>query len=54
MTFCAPEAIFWSIFTDFSAKNIGFMLKNYTPGHINTSKPYKNVNLDSVNRSKVY
>ena len=29
------------------------MLKNDTPGHINGSKPYKNVNFDSVNGSKV-
>ena len=25
------------------------MLKNDTPGHINGSKPYKNVNFDSIN-----
>ena len=29
------------------------MLQNDTPGHINGSKPYKNVNCDSVNGSKV-
>ena len=29
------------------------MLKNNTPGHINRSKPYKNVNFDSVIGSEV-
>ena len=51
-TFCVPEAIFRQIFADFSAKNIHFTLKNDTPGHINGSKPYKNVKFDSVNGSK--
>ncbi len=32
-------------FADFSAKNIRFMLKNGTPGHINRSKLYKMLTL---------